>query len=46
MNNQQAQALVTALNRMNQRMEIRNTVPMPTFEGGNQDPVEWLEEFE
>ena len=46
MNYQQANNIVTALQTLNQRMEVRNTVPMPIFGGGNQDPVEWLEEFE
>ena len=46
MNFGQAANIVQALQTLNERMEIRNTVPMPTFEGGNQDPVEWLEEFE
>jgi hypothetical protein len=46
MNAQQANAVVNALQDLTYRMEIRNTVPMPRFEGGNQDPIEWLEEFE
>jgi hypothetical protein len=46
MNFNQAAHIVNALQTLNDRMEIRNTVPMPIFEGGNQDPVEWLEEFE
>ena len=36
----QAQQMVTALDNMNRRMEVKNTVAMPLFEGGNQDPVE------
>jgi hypothetical protein len=46
MNYNQANNIVNALQTLNERMEIRNTVPMPIFEGGNQDPVEWIEEFE
>jgi len=45
-NPQVTQQLVAALNRLGDRMEIRNIVPMPQFHGGVQDPVEWLEEFE
>jgi Retrotransposon gag protein/Zinc knuckle len=46
MNHQQGVAIVNALQTLNDRMEVRNTVPMPCFGGGNQDPVEWLEEYE
>jgi hypothetical protein len=46
MNNQNAQALVNAIQQMTANITIRNTVPMPPFSGGNQDPVEWLEEFD
>ncbi|RHZ79025.1 hypothetical protein Glove_152g60 [Diversispora epigaea] len=45
-NPQVTQQLVAALNRLGDRMEIRNIIPMPQFHGGVQDPVEWLEEFE
>jgi Retrotransposon gag protein/Zinc knuckle len=46
MNQQQGVAIVNALQALNDRMEVRNTVPMPRFEGGNQDPIEWLEEYD
>lgn len=46
MNYQQANALTNAIQRMAENINIRNTVPMPTFSGGQQDPVEWLEEFD
>jgi hypothetical protein len=46
LNQQTAQQLVAALQRIGDRMEIRNTTPMPKFHGGIQDPVEWFEEFE
>ena len=45
-NNQQAQALANAIQQMSDNINIRNTIPMPTFAGGQQDPVEWLEEFD
>ena|SRR5215213_8643185 len=46
MNYQQAQALTNAIRQMSDNLNIRNTIPMPTFSGGQQDPVEWLEEFD
>ena len=41
-NNQQ---LINSLQTLSEQLKIRNNVPMPTFVGGIQDPVEWLEEF-
>ncbi|CAG8778331.1 15994_t:CDS:2, partial [Dentiscutata erythropus] len=46
MNNQNnMNQLFNYLNRIVEQQNLRNIIPLPTFAGGNQDPVEWLEEF-
>ena len=41
-----AQNLLRLLTGISDRLTIRNSTPMPTFQGGIQDPIEWLEEYE
>src|SRR5688572_21675730 len=46
MNNQNnMNQLFNYLNRIVDQQSLHNIVPLPMFSGGNQDPVEWLEEF-
>ena len=40
------QQMVQALQQVSASLNVRHTATMPLFSGGNQDPVEWLEEFE
>src|SRR6185436_10814519 len=44
-NQQNMNQLFTYLNRIVNQQSLHNIVPLPIFAGGNQDPVEWLEEF-
>jgi hypothetical protein len=46
MNNQNLQQLLGFVQQIANQQNIRNVVPIPTFSGGNQDPIEWIEEFE
>jgi Retrotransposon gag protein/Zinc knuckle len=46
MNNQNQQILFNLLQQLADRQNIRNIETLPTFSGGDQDPVEWLEDFD
>ncbi|CAG8802735.1 20391_t:CDS:2, partial [Dentiscutata erythropus] len=46
MNNGQAGQLLNLVRAIGEHLAVQNNVPMPTFIGGIQDPMEWLEEFE
>ena len=45
MNNGQAGQLLNLVRAIGEHLAVQNNVLMPTFIGGIQDPMEWLEEF-
>lgn len=45
-NNQNVQNLLWLVQNIGERLAFQNNKPMPTFMGGLQDPIEWLEEYE
>jgi len=45
-NNQNAAQLLQLVQNIGDRLAIQHNHSMPTFTGGMQDPMEWLEEFE
>jgi len=45
-NNQNANQLLNLIERIANDQSKKNIMPLPTFSGGDQDPLEWLEEFE
>src|SRR6185295_762198 len=45
-NNDNARTLLQLVQNIGERLAIQNNKPMPTFLGGMQDPMEWLEDFE
>jgi hypothetical protein len=46
MNFQNQQRLLGFLQQLTERQNIRNIETLPVFSGGDQDPVEWLEDFD
>jgi hypothetical protein len=41
-----ANQFLNLLERIANQQLVRNNVSLPTFAGGDQDPVEWIEELE
>jgi hypothetical protein len=46
MNPQNTTQFLNLLQQIANQQSIRNDVPLPTFAGGDQDPLEWVDEFE
>jgi hypothetical protein len=46
MNQQDNNQFLNLLQQIANQQSIRNNVPLPTFAGGDQDPLEWFDEFE
>lgn len=45
-NNANAQQLINLIQTIADRQLVQNITTLPTYGGGDQDPVEWIEEFE